>query len=112
MDNPEKLATYGTQDEEKLRETGNIWVHKTRKNTEKLATYGYTRRRKTQRNWQHMGTQDEEKHRETGNIWVHKTKKTKQKHNAICVGHHYAQTNTNNANKTYRGKLLPCVFNI
>ena len=54
MDNPEKLVTYGTQDEEKHRETGNI---------------GYTRRRKTQRNWQHMGTQDEEKHRETGNIW-------------------------------------------
>ena len=43
--NTEKLATYGTQDEEKHRETGNIW---------------YTRRRKTQRNWQHMGTQDEE----------------------------------------------------
>ena len=68
---PEKLATQGTQDEEKhSRETGNI---------------EYTRRRKTiQRNWQHrvhktkknipeklatQGTQDEEKHsRETGNI--------------------------------------------
>jgi hypothetical protein len=98
--NTEKLATYGTQDEEKHRETDNIW---------------YTRRRKTQRNWQHMvhkmkknteklatyGTQDEEKHRETGNIWVHKTKKTKQRHNIICVGHHYAQTNTNNVNKTW-----------
>jgi hypothetical protein len=24
----------------------------------------------------------------------------KQKHNTICVGHHYAQTNTNNVNKT------------
>ena len=35
MDNPEKLASYGTQDEEKHRETGNI---------------GYTRRRKTQHN--------------------------------------------------------------
>ena len=22
------------------------------------------------------------------------------KHNTICVGHHYAQTNTNNINKT------------
>ena len=53
----------GTQDEEKHRETGNI---------------GYTRRRKTQRNWQ-LGTQDEEK----------------QKHNTICVGHHYVQTDTN-----------------
>ena len=37
-DNPEKLATQGTQVEEKHRETGNI---------------GYTSRRKTQRNWQH-----------------------------------------------------------
>ena len=27
------------------------------------------------------------------------TKKTKQKHNTICVGHHYAKTNTNNINK-------------
>jgi hypothetical protein len=42
MDHPEKLATYGIQDEEK----------------------------------------------------------TKQKHNAICVEHHYAQANTNNVNKT------------
>jgi hypothetical protein len=32
---------------------------------------------------------------------VHKTKyKTKQKHSTICVGHHYPQTNTNNANNT------------
>ena len=27
-------------------------------------------------------------------------RKTRQKHNTICVGHHYAQTNTNNVNKT------------
>jgi hypothetical protein len=33
------------------------------------------------RNW---STQDEDKH----------------KHNTICVGHHYIQTNTNNVNKT------------
>jgi len=26
-------------------------------------------------------------------------RQTKQKHNAICVGHHYTQTNTNNVNK-------------
>jgi hypothetical protein len=32
------------------------------------------------------------KSREIGN--------TKQKHNALCVGHHYAKTNTNNVNKT------------
>ena len=31
-----------------------------------------------------LGTQDEDK----------------QKHNTICVGNHYAQTNTNNVNKT------------
>jgi hypothetical protein len=27
-------------------------------------------------------------------------RKTKQKHSTICVGHHYAQTITNNVNKT------------
>ena len=27
-------------------------------------------------------------------------RKTEQKHNTICVGHHYKQTNTNNINKT------------
>ena len=27
-------------------------------------------------------------------------RKTKQKHNAIGVGHHFAQANTNNVNKT------------
>jgi hypothetical protein len=26
--------------------------------------------------------------------------KTRQKHNIICVGHHYTKTNTNNVNKT------------
>jgi hypothetical protein len=55
-DNPEKLATLGTQDEEKQnttqpRETGNI---------------GYTRRRKTKQKHNPeklatLGTQDEEK---------------------------------------------------
>jgi hypothetical protein len=37
--------------------------------------------------------------RENGNIGCirHKTRtKKKQKHNTICVGHHYAQTNTSN----------------
>ena len=42
MDNPEKLATYGTQDR----------------------------------------------------------RQAKQKHNTICVGHQYTQTNTNNVDKT------------
>jgi hypothetical protein len=27
-------------------------------------------------------------------------RKTKENHNTICVGHHYAQVNTNNVNKT------------
>jgi hypothetical protein len=28
-------------------------------------------------------------------------KKNKQKHKTTCVGHHYAQTNTTNVNKTW-----------
>ena len=32
--------------------------------------------------------------REAGNI-------DEEKHNTICVGHHYTQANTNNVNKTY-----------
>ena len=28
-------------------------------------------------------------------------RKTKQKHNTICVGHYYMQTNRNNVNKTW-----------
>ena len=39
-----------------------------------------------QRNWQHM---------------VQKTKKNKAKHNTICVGHHYAQADTNSVNKVF-----------
>jgi len=30
-----------------------------------------------------------------------KRRKTKQKHNTICVGHHYSQTNTKNVTKTW-----------
>ena len=45
--------------------------------------------------------------RETDNKWY--TGHEKQKHNTICVGHHYTQTNTNNVNKTWalllKGKL-------
>ena len=50
--------------------------------------------------------------RETGNIGHTRGRKTKQKHHTICVGHHYAQANTNNANvtknetKTSRTSLL------
>jgi hypothetical protein len=42
---------------------------------------------------------------ESGNIGYTRGRKTKQKHNTICVGHHYMQTNTNNENKTW-GPLL------
>jgi hypothetical protein len=42
--------------------------------------------------------------RETDNIGYTRGRRTKQKHNTICVGHHYTQTNTNNVNKTTRGK--------
>ena len=33
--NPEKLARYGTQDEEKPRETGKIWYKRRRKTKQK-----------------------------------------------------------------------------
>ena len=39
-------------------------------------------------------------YRETGNIVYTIQRKTKQKHNTICVGHHYTQTNLNKINKT------------
>ena len=38
--------------------------------------------------------------RETGNIRYTIRRQTKQKHNTIYVGHHYAQTNTNNVNNS------------
>ena len=37
---------------------------------------------------------------ETSNIGYTRGRQTKQKHNTICVGHHYRQANTNNVNKT------------
>ena len=37
----------------------------------------------------------------SGNIGPTKRRKLKQKHNTICVGHHYMQANTNNVNKTW-----------
>jgi len=36
---------------------------------------------------------------ETGNIGHIRRRITKQKHNTICAGHHYPQTNTNKVNK-------------
>jgi hypothetical protein len=43
--------------------------------------------------------------RDPGNIWYTRRRKTKQKHNTICAGHHYPQTNTNNMNKTRKVTL-------
>ena len=45
--------------------------------------------------------------KETGNIGNTRRRKTKHKHNAICVGHYFKQTNTNNLNKTTGGKNEP-----
>jgi hypothetical protein len=45
--------------------------------------------------------------KETGNIGYTRRRKTKHKHNAICVGHYFKQTNTNNLNKTTGGKNEP-----
>ena len=39
--------------------------------------------------------------RETDNIRYTRRRKTKQKHNTICFGHYYTQTNTHNVNKTW-----------
>ena len=37
--------------------------------------------------------------RKTGNTGYRRQRKQKQKHNTICVTHHYTQINTNNTNK-------------
>ena len=45
------------------------------------------------------GTIQNGQSRETGNIGY--TRRRKKKTNTIYVGHHYAQANTNNVNKTW-----------
>jgi hypothetical protein len=40
------------------------------------------------------------KYRETSNTGYKRRRQGKQKHNTMCVGHYYAQANTNNVNKT------------
>ena len=70
MDNPEKLATQDTQDTEQIN------VREYRRGNQKWTI---------QRNV---------------NIERKSRRKTKQKHNTIYAGHHYAQTSTNNVNKT------------
>ena len=71
MDSSAKLATQGTQEEE----TGNI---------------GYTRRRKTQHNM----CQTPLYTNKNTTQYVLDTTIHKQKHNTICVRHHYTQTKT------------------
>ena len=39
--------------------------------------------------------------RETGNIGYTRRRQINQKHNTLCIGHHYAQANTNYVNKTW-----------
>jgi hypothetical protein len=57
-------------------------VQKAKKNTEKLATYGTEDEEKhntTQRNWQHMVQKTKKnitQHREIGNIWYRRRRKT------------------------------------
>ena len=46
------------------------------------------------------GTIKKGQSRETGNIGYTRWRKTKQKHNTICVRHHYPPTVRNNVNKT------------
>ena len=73
MDNPEKLATQGTQDEEKQNTTQRNWqhgVHKTKKN-----------KTKTQHNPEKLatqGTQDEEKQNKNKTQYVLNTTIRKQ----------------------------------
>jgi hypothetical protein len=42
--------------------------------------------------------------------WQHKTKKNKEKHNTICVRHHYTQKNTNSVNITTDIILDKCKY--
>ena len=53
-----------------------------------------------QRNLQHRIHKTKGQSRETYNIGYTRRRQTKQKHNTICVGHHYTETHTNNINKT------------
>ena len=74
--------------------------------------YMYTKRQRIPK-----GQSTKGQSKETGNIgYTTKRKKTKIKHNTICVGHHYTQTNTNNVNKisallqTIEGKDEPNII--
>ena len=44
------------------------------------------------------GTIEKGQSTETGNMGYTRQRLTKQRHNLICLGHHYTQTNTNNVN--------------
>ena len=81
MDNPETLATLGTQTQDKAKQ---INVRENRRGNQEWTI---------QRHWQHWinKTQGEGKHSET--------------QNTTSVGHSYAQANTNNVNKKMSSPL-------
>ena len=55
-----------------------------------------------------MGTRIEQSSK-NDNIAYTSRRQTNQKHNTICVGHHYAQTNTDNINKTRETGSKNCI---
>ena len=71
------MDTEGAIKKGQSRETGNI---------------GYTRQINVR---EYRRGNQKGQSRETGNIRVHK----KKKNTTQCVGHHYAQTNTNNSER-------------
>ena len=80
MENPETLATYGTQDEEKQNKKHNticVIHHYTQTNTTQYVLYT-TIHKQTQHNMCYTPLC---------------TNKQNKKHNTICVVHHYTQTN-------------------
>ena len=101
IDNPEKLATQGTQDEEKQNKN----------NPEKLATSGTQDEEKQNKNNPEKlatsGTQDEEKQNKnnpeklaTSSTQDEEKQRRRKKPNTKCIGNHYAQGSTNNVNRT------------
>ena len=52
--------------------------------------FGYVNKRKRYRIQKEQSKNEQS--RETGNIEYTRRRKTKQRHNTICVGHHYTQT--------------------
>jgi predicted protein tyrosine phosphatase len=85
MDIPEILATYGTQNKDEEKQNKNTTQHVLDTIIHKQTQITLIR---------HGGSN---KHLE---VKMNRIEEEKQKHNTICVGYHYTQTNTNNINKT------------